>query len=98
MFCLILIRNYSDGMSAKSMGVILSELPQLLNESDLHIAQLTMDLMTSISRSGLKLNFVMLAFHINFFDLSGGPINDPLCGGYALSFIPCNPLVSVLDS
>ena len=33
------------------MGVILSELPQLLNESDLHIAQLTMDLMTSISRS-----------------------------------------------
>jgi len=47
----ILVRNYSDGMSAKSMGVILSELPQLLNESDLHIAQLTMDLMTSISRS-----------------------------------------------
>ena len=39
-------------MSAKSMGAILSELPQLLNESDLHIAQLTMDLMTSISRSG----------------------------------------------
>ena len=46
----ILVSNYSAAINAKSLNVILTELPPLLNESDLHIAQLTMDLMTSISK------------------------------------------------
>jgi len=47
----ILVKNYSSAMTANSLGVVLQELPPLLSESDLHIAQLTMDLMTSISKS-----------------------------------------------
>lgn len=44
----ILVKNYP--MDPKVIAPVMTELPQLLNESDLHIAQLTMDLMTTISQ------------------------------------------------
>jgi len=80
----ILVCNYSgaiaeasSGKTGSGLGVILNELPPLLNEADLHIAQLTMDLMTSVSK-----------FHPNLVSL--GPevytlAQSPLLQGGALN-------------
>ena len=44
-----LARNYSPSLSVDSLSPVLTELPPLVSESDLHIAQLTLTLITSIS-------------------------------------------------
>jgi len=44
-----LVKNYSASFSADSLTPVLNELPPLVSESDLHIAQLTLCLLTSIS-------------------------------------------------
>ena len=46
----ILFRNYTSALTPESLKPVLIELPPLINEADLHIAQLTMDLLTTISR------------------------------------------------
>jgi len=45
-----LVNNYSSTLNSDLLNKVLTELPPLLSESDLHIAQLTLTLLTSISR------------------------------------------------
>ena len=44
-----LAQNYSGALTVETLGPVLAELPPLVSESDLHIAQLTLVLLTSIS-------------------------------------------------
>ena len=46
----ILVRNYTTTLTPESLKPVLIELPPLISEADLHIAQLTMDLLTSVSK------------------------------------------------
>ncbi|KAL3213225.1 hypothetical protein MRX96_035569 [Rhipicephalus microplus] len=45
-----LVRNYSAYLSQDMVATVMQELPALINETDLHISQLTLSLLTSISR------------------------------------------------
>jgi len=44
-----LVKNYSANLAVDHLAPVLAELPPLVSESDLHIAQLTLVLLTSIS-------------------------------------------------
>ena len=44
-----LAKNYSTNLSVETLAPVLAELPPLVSESDLHIAQLTLTLLTSIA-------------------------------------------------
>ncbi|CAG2112251.1 unnamed protein product [Medioppia subpectinata] len=48
-----LVKNYSEYLSPETIGIILNEVPPLINESDLHISQLTLNMLTSLIRSHL---------------------------------------------
>lgn len=45
-----LVKNYSAQITDKNLEPVLVELQPLLNDSDLHIAQLTMNLLTSVAK------------------------------------------------
>lgn len=45
-----LVKNYTESLTQDMINIIMLELPPLISESDLHISQLTMSLLTSISR------------------------------------------------
>nr|CAG4647643.1 EOG090X00HY [Moina brachiata] len=45
-----IVNNYSASLSPELLYAVLGEVPPLLSESDLHIAQLTLHLLTSIAR------------------------------------------------
>ncbi|KAJ8684120.1 hypothetical protein QAD02_019912 [Eretmocerus hayati] len=45
-----LVRNYSNAMHPDLLEKVTAELPPLLNETDLHIAQLTLTLLTTIAK------------------------------------------------
>lgn len=45
-----LVRNYSVTLSPDMISIVMKELPPLISETDLHISQLTLNLLTSISR------------------------------------------------
>ncbi len=45
-----LIRNYHSRLPPGALQPVLAELPALITDADLHIAQLTMNLMTSVAR------------------------------------------------
>ncbi|XP_077518379.1 cullin-associated and neddylation-dissociated 1 isoform X1 [Amblyomma americanum] len=45
-----LVRNYSACLSQDMVATVMQELPALINETDLHISQLTLNLLTSISK------------------------------------------------
>ncbi|KAG7200534.1 hypothetical protein KM043_001097 [Ampulex compressa] len=45
-----LVRNYSSALHADLLDKVTAELPALLNETDLHIAQLTLNLLTTIAK------------------------------------------------
>lgn len=45
-----LVRNYSACFSPEMVATVMQELPALINETDLHISQLTLNLLTSISK------------------------------------------------
>ncbi|XP_054718633.1 cullin-associated NEDD8-dissociated protein 1-like [Uloborus diversus] len=45
-----LVKNYVDYLTQDMITTVLAELPPLISESDLHISQLTMSLLTSISK------------------------------------------------
>ncbi|XP_001606869.2 cullin-associated NEDD8-dissociated protein 1 [Nasonia vitripennis] len=45
-----LVRNYSDAIQPDLLEKVTTELPALLNETDLHIAQLTLTLLTTIAK------------------------------------------------
>jgi len=44
-----LVKNYSVNIPLECLAPVLAELPPLVSETDLHIAQLTMNLLTSVS-------------------------------------------------
>lgn len=44
-----LVKNYSDVLDTELIDKVMVELPSLISESDLHISQLTLNLLTSIS-------------------------------------------------
>ena len=46
-----ILKNYSTGLALDTLSPLLTELPPLLSETDLHIVQLTLHLLTSISAS-----------------------------------------------
>ena len=46
----ILVKNYASLITEKNLEPVLMEVQPLLNDSDLHIAQLTMNLLTSVAR------------------------------------------------
>uniref|UniRef100_A0A131XVQ6 Putative tata-binding protein-interacting protein n=1 Tax=Ixodes ricinus TaxID=34613 RepID=A0A131XVQ6_IXORI len=45
-----LVRNYSSSLSPEMVSTVMRELPPLISEADLHISQLTLQLLTSMSR------------------------------------------------
>ncbi|XP_014472303.1 PREDICTED: cullin-associated NEDD8-dissociated protein 1 [Dinoponera quadriceps] len=45
-----LVRNYSSALHADLLDKVTTELPALLSETDLHIAQLTLNLLTTIAK------------------------------------------------
>lgn len=45
-----LVRNYSSALHFDLLDTVTTELPALLNETDLHIAQLTLNLLTTIAK------------------------------------------------
>ncbi len=47
------VRNYHHRLSPNTLQPVLQELPPLITDSDLHIAQLTMNLMTSVASLGM---------------------------------------------
>ena len=46
-----IVKNYSTSLALDTLSTVLAELPPLVSETDLHIAQLTLNLLTSISVS-----------------------------------------------
>ena len=44
-----MVKNYSPSLALDTLSPVLAELPPLVSETDLHIAQLTLNLLTSIS-------------------------------------------------
>jgi len=46
----VLAKNYGEYINAQVIETILVEVPQLINESDLHVSQLTFALLTSLTR------------------------------------------------
>ncbi|RWS15707.1 Cullin-associated NEDD8-dissociated protein 1-like protein [Dinothrombium tinctorium] len=46
-----LVKNYGEQFTVELISIILQEVPPLINESDLHISQLTLSLLTSLTRS-----------------------------------------------
>ncbi|KAE9531930.1 hypothetical protein AGLY_010132 [Aphis glycines] len=57
----MLLNNFHADFSAELLNKILIELPQLINESDLHIAQLTLSLLTTI----IKIQPMAMSFSAN---------------------------------
>ncbi|GFR63434.1 cullin-associated NEDD8-dissociated protein 1 [Elysia marginata] len=47
----VVVRNYSGAINASMLSDVMKEMPPLINENDLHISQLSLNLLTSISRS-----------------------------------------------
>lgn len=47
----VLVKNYAGHLSPAHLEPVLLELPPLLTESDLHIAQLNMSLLSSVART-----------------------------------------------
>ena len=43
-----MVKNYSTSLALDTLSPVLAELPPLVSETDLHIAQLTLNLITSI--------------------------------------------------
>jgi cullin-associated NEDD8-dissociated protein 1 len=44
------MRNYAADLNGRALSPVLAELPPLLSETDLHIAQLTMNLLTTVAK------------------------------------------------
>jgi len=77
-----LVKNYSAQITDKNLEPVLVELHPLLNDSDLHIAQLTMNLLTSVARLHTSsLPMVQKTSLAQIFHLS----QSPLLQGAALS-------------
>ncbi|XP_046614715.1 cullin-associated NEDD8-dissociated protein 1 [Neodiprion virginianus] len=77
-----LVRNYSAAMHTDLLDKVTAELPPLLNEADLHIAQLTLTLLTSIA----KLHPVALTrVSDNILPEILGLVKSPLLQGAALN-------------
>lgn len=79
-----LIAHFSAALTPELLYAVLGEVPPLLSESDLHIAQLTLHLLTSVARkqrSALQAGGVSSAILPEVFNL----LRSPLLQGGALS-------------
>uniref|UniRef100_A0A2C9JF10 TATA-binding protein interacting (TIP20) domain-containing protein n=1 Tax=Biomphalaria glabrata TaxID=6526 RepID=A0A2C9JF10_BIOGL len=47
----VVVKNYGGAVNGYMLADVMKEMPPLINENDLHISQLTLNLLTSISRS-----------------------------------------------
>lgn len=45
----VLVKNYGTALTPEMIGNMMEEMPPLINENDLHVSQLTLNLLTSIS-------------------------------------------------
>nr|CAG4641437.1 EOG090X00HY [Eurycercus lamellatus] len=78
------VNNYSTALTPELLFTVLSEIPPLLSESDLHIAQLTLHLLTSVARkqrSALQAGGISGAILPEVFNL----LRSPLLQGAALA-------------
>ena len=76
----ILVKNYASLITDKNLEPVLMEVQPLLNDSDLHIAQLTMNLLTSVARlhkSSVKV-VQNTSFH-QIFTLAQSPLLQVSC-------------------
>lgn len=46
-----LVKNYGESIGTEAITIVLNEVTPLINESDLHISQLTLSLLTSLTKS-----------------------------------------------
>ncbi|KAJ8321959.1 hypothetical protein KUTeg_000430 [Tegillarca granosa] len=46
----VLVRNYGSALTSSMIHEMMKEMPPLINENDLHVSQLTLNLLTSISK------------------------------------------------
>ncbi|XP_064597809.1 cullin-associated NEDD8-dissociated protein 1-like [Liolophura sinensis] len=46
----VLVKNYGAGLTRAMIGDVMKEMPPLIHENDLHVSQLTLNLLTSISK------------------------------------------------
>ncbi|XP_060552206.1 cullin-associated NEDD8-dissociated protein 1-like [Ruditapes philippinarum] len=46
----VLVRNYGSALTASMINEMMKEMPPLINENDLHVSQLTLNLLSSISK------------------------------------------------
>ncbi|KAJ8260325.1 hypothetical protein GJAV_G00179670 [Gymnothorax javanicus] len=46
----VIVRNYSDGLKPQAMEPVLSELPPLIGESDMHVSQVALGLLTCMAQ------------------------------------------------
>jgi len=46
----VVVENYGNAVTPAMLGDVMKEMPPLINENDLHISQLTLNLLTTISR------------------------------------------------
>lgn len=77
-----LVRNYSSALHTDLLDKVTAELPPLLNEADLHIAQLTLTLLTSVA----KLHPIALTrVSDNILPEILGLVKSPLLQGAALN-------------
>ncbi|CAL1532474.1 unnamed protein product [Lymnaea stagnalis] len=47
----VVVKNYGGAVTSNMLSDVMKEMPPLINENDLHISQLTLNLLTTISRS-----------------------------------------------
>ncbi|CAH1772992.1 unnamed protein product [Owenia fusiformis] len=77
-----MFKNYGSSLSASMINDVMKELPALINESDLHVSQLTMNLLTTISQvSKLSMSNIQSAILPQLLVL----IQSPLLQGGALN-------------
>ena len=77
----VLLRNYGAQVTATEVTTVLKEVPPLLSEADLHIAQLAMTFLSSVCAARLALDALTSTCLMQVFRLA----QSPLLQGGALS-------------
>uniref|UniRef100_A0A0P6FDL4 Cullin-associated NEDD8-dissociated protein n=1 Tax=Daphnia magna TaxID=35525 RepID=A0A0P6FDL4_9CRUS len=85
-----IVNNYSAALTPELLHTVLAEIPPLLSESDLHIAQLTLHLLTSVARnqkSAFQAGGVNAGILPKVFDLLRSPLLQGVALGSLLEFL-----------
>lgn len=80
----VVVENYGNAVTAGMLGDVMKEMPPLINENDLHISQLTLNLLTTISR-GHKSS--MANIHSAILPQTLELVQSPLLQGGALTAV-----------